>query len=151
MKKNLLPPTTKKAASHTCSKVNQDIRNKTIRCINTYKDSSEAILSQKIKKLDHEWDTERLLETNAASIVLFSSIMGYKRKKCCWFFLTGAVGFFLLQHALQGWCPPLPVIRRLGVRSAEEINQEKTVFKLIKGDFLQNNNDADALLSMAEK
>ncbi len=151
MKKEIFPPTTKKVAFHTCNKVNQDIRNKTIICINTYKDGGEAVLSDKIEKLNREWDTERILETNAASVVLLSSIMGYKRKKCCWFLLTGAVGFFLLQHALQGWCPPLPVIRKLGVRTAEEINQEKTVFKSIRGDFSGNTDDSNALLNMAEK
>lgn len=151
MNKGIFPPTTKKAAFHTCNKVNQDIRNKTICCINTYKSCGEAVLSDKIEKLNQEWDTERVLETNAASVVLLSSIMGYKKKKCCWFLLTGAVGFFLLQHALQGWCPPLPVTRKLGVRTAEEISQEKTVFKLIRGDFSGNNEDAGALLNMAEK
>lgn len=151
MKKGIIPPTTKKAAFHTCSKINQDIRNKTICCVNTYKNSGEAVLSDKIDKLNQEWDTERVLETNAASVVLLSSIMGYKKKKCCWFMLTGAIGFFLLQHALQGWCPPLPVIRKLGVRTAEEINQEKTLFKLIRGDFTGNTDDANVLLNMVEK
>lgn len=65
--------------------------------------------------------------------------------------MTGAVGFFLLQHALQGWCPPLPIIRKIGVRTAEEINQEKTVFKLIRGDFTGNTDDINALLTMTEK
>ena len=151
MNKEILPPTTKKAASHTCNKVNQDIRNKTLSCINTYKGSGEAILSDKIEKLNREWDTERVLETKAASVVLLSSIVGYKKKKCCWFLLTGAAGFFLLQHALQGWCPPLPVIRKVGVRTAEEINQEKTVFKLIRGDFSGNTDDTNTLLNMTEK
>jgi hypothetical protein len=32
---------------------------------------------------------------------------------------------FLLQHGLQGWCPPLPVLRRLGVRTQREIDAEK--------------------------
>lgn len=151
MNKEILPPTTKKAAFHTCNKVNQDIRNKTLSCINTYKDSGEAILSDKIEKLNREWDTERVLETKAASVVLLSSIVGYKKKKCCWFLLTGAAGFFLLQHALQGWCPPLPVIRKVGVRTAEEINQEKTIFKLIRGDFSGNTDDINTLLNMTEK
>lgn len=151
MNQGIFPPTAKRAAFHTCNNVNQDIKNKTIGCINTYKNSGEAVLSDKIEKLNREWDTERVLETNAASVVLLSSMMGYKKKKCCWFLLTGAVGFFLLQHALQGWCPPLPVIRKLGVRTAEEMNQEKTVFKLIRGDFSGNTEDANVLLSMAEK
>ena len=45
------------------------------------------------------------------------------------------VGAFLLQHALQGWCPPLPLLRQLGVRTAEEINEERTALKTIRGDF----------------
>lgn len=151
MNKGILPPTTKKAAFHTCNKVNQDIRNKTVCCISKYKNCGEAVLSDEIDKLNREWDTERVLETNAASVVLLSAIMGIKKKQLCWFLLTGAVGFFLLQHALQGWCPPLPLIRKLGVRTAEEINQEKTVFKLIRGDFSGNTDDTSVLLNMAEK
>ena len=57
----------------------------------------------------------------------------------------------MLQHALQGWCPPLPLVRKLGLRTAEEINQEKIIFKLIRGDFSQNTNDAEQMLNMAEK
>jgi hypothetical protein len=30
------------------------------------------------------------------------------------FVIPGLVAGFLLQHALQGWCPPVPVFRRLG-------------------------------------
>ncbi len=151
MSNNCLPPTTKKTAYHTCNKVNEDIRNKTISNIITYKDSGGAILSKKIKKLTHEWDTERVLEVNAGSMILISSIMGYKKKRSNCFLMTGAVGFFLLQHAIQGWCPPLPVIRKLGVRTAEEINHEKTVYKIKRGDFSESTNDADELLKMAEK
>ena len=52
-----------------------------------------------------------------------------------WFLLPGAVAGFLLQHAVQGWCPPLPVLRRLGVRTADEINQERFALKALRGDF----------------
>jgi len=64
---------------------------------------------------------------NAASLVLIASLLGYKRSKCCCFLMTGTIGIFLLQQALQGWRLPLPVIRRLGVRTAEKISREKTV------------------------
>ncbi len=151
MNLNILPPTTKKTAYHTCNKINNDIRNKTVGCINLYKDSGEAILTDKIGKLNQEWDTERFLEAHAACVMLISSILGYKRKKCCWFLLTGLAGFFLFWHALLGWCPLLPVIRMLGVRTAEEINNEKIVLKKIRGDFSQNTANADELLKNAEK
>lgn len=151
MNKECLPPTTKRVALNTCNKVNQEIRNKTICCIDNNKSGDEAALSDIIEKLNREWDTERALETNAASVVLLSSIIGYSMKKCCWFLLTGAVGICLLQHALQGWCPPLPIIRKMGVRTAEEINQEKTVFKWLRGDFSGSTEDTNGLLTMAEK
>jgi len=151
MNKNYIPPTTKRVSYHTCNNVNKKIRDETICCINTHKNSDETVLANKIEKLNGEWDTERFLETNAASVVLLGSIIGYKKSKCGLFLLTGAVGFFLLQHALQGWCPPLPIIRKMGVRTAEEINNEKIVFKKIRGDFSKDFDDADNLLGMAEK
>jgi hypothetical protein len=52
-----------------------------------------------------------------------------------WYALPAAVAAFLLQHALQGWCPPLPIFRRRGVRTAEEIQHERTALKALRGDF----------------
>ncbi|CAN5323809.1 hypothetical protein BH23VER1_BH23VER1_13700 [soil metagenome] len=54
-----------------------------------------------------------------------------------WIVLPMAVTAFLLQHAVQGWCPPLPLIRRLGVRTQREIEEERMALKLLRGDFKQ--------------
>lgn len=35
-------------------------------------------------------------------------------------------------HSLQGWCPPLPIIRRMGIRTAEEITKEKDALRKLK-------------------
>ena len=51
------------------------------------------------------------------------------------FVLPGIVAGFLLQHAIQGWCPPVPVFRRLGFRTAAEIDYERYALKLLRGDF----------------
>jgi hypothetical protein len=40
-----------------------------------------------------------------------------------------------LQHAVQGWCPPIPVLRRFGFRTADEINRERYALKALRGDF----------------
>ena len=40
-----------------------------------------------------------------------------------------------LQHAVQGWCPPLAVWRRLGVRTQSEIDEERYALKALRGDF----------------
>ena len=52
-----------------------------------------------------------------------------------WFVLPALVGAFLLQHAIQGWCPPVSVLRRMGVRTTREINHERFALKALRGDF----------------
>jgi hypothetical protein len=55
-----------------------------------------------------------------------------------WLLLPGLVVLpFLFQHAVQGWCPPVSVFRRLGVRTRREINGEKFALKVLRGDFDQ--------------
>jgi len=146
-----LPPTAKRVADNTAPEVNGVIRNRTIGSISAYQNCSKSLLSEKIKRLGEEWDTERVLEMGAASLVAISSVRGYRATRCGWFLLSGSVGGFLLMHALEGWCPSLPVIRNLGVRTAEEIGQEKIAFKFMRGDFLNNTKDADQLLGFIEK
>ncbi len=61
--------------------------------------------------------------------------------------LPAIVTGFLFQHAIQGWCPPLPVLRRRGFRTAEEINQERYALKALGGDFdAKGGNRLDAAL-----
>jgi hypothetical protein len=45
------------------------------------------------------------------------------------------VFFFFGQHALQGWCLPVPLLRRLGVRTQREIERERFALKALRGDF----------------
>lgn len=131
--KYIIPPTTKRVEQHTSKIINEKIEQNTIENLKRYKDASTIELSKRIKDLDREWDTERVLETNAAGIILISTILGFTVSPY-WFILIGIVSFFLLQHAIQGWCPPLPIIRRLGIRTQEEIYSEKTVIKFLIGD-----------------
>jgi hypothetical protein len=42
---------------------------------------------------------------------------------------------FLLLHGVQGWRPPVPVLRRIGVRTRSEIDREKFALKVLRGDF----------------
>lgn len=56
-------------------------------------------------------------------IGITTAILGMIHNKK-WFVLAGIASGFLLQHALQGWCPPLPVIRQLGVNHKELTTSE---------------------------
>ena len=100
-------------------------------------------IDHRLRELDEEWDVERALETAASAISLTGLVLTvFKNRK---FLLVPLVvqGFFL-QHALEGWCPPLPVLRRLGFRTADEINRERYALKAIRGDFANfESSDAD--------
>jgi hypothetical protein len=88
----------------------------------------------RLRELNAEWDIERTVGANASSLALLGLGLGatVSRK----FYLMPAVimGFFL-QHALQGWCPPIPLLRRLGVRTQYEIELERYALKALRGDF----------------
>lgn len=83
-----------------------------------------AAIEKRLRQLDHEWDIERAIEMNAAALAFAGTALGaaHDRK---WLALPLFVTGFLFQHAVQGWCPPVPVLRRLGFRTVYEIEQER--------------------------
>jgi hypothetical protein len=97
---------------------------KTQENIDHYSSLSRADIVQRILQLNREWDTERSLQLLSASNVLTGLILGLTVNKK-WFLLSGISAAFLVQHSLQGWCPPLPLLRKFGIRTANEINEEK--------------------------
>jgi hypothetical protein len=148
--KNIFPPTSQRVFLRTDPKANEDIRNQTIRNLNIFKNCNEPEVTERIRKLNQEWDTERFLEVNASMLMLLSSYLGIKSSRI-WFLLTGTIAVFMLQHAFLGWCPPLPIVRKWGVRTADEINSEKTALKVMRGDFKEEFTTAEDTLKMAEK
>jgi hypothetical protein len=148
--KNILPPTSQKVLLRTDPKINADIRNQTLRSLKIFKNCEATDITERIKNLSQEWDTERVLEVNASLLILLSSYLGIKTSRF-WFLLTGTAAAFMLQHALQGWCPPLPFIRKWGVRTADEIGVEKIALKVMRGDFQGECPNAEDALNKAEK
>jgi hypothetical protein len=102
--------------------------------IREYAGKPPGELTRRINELERERDIEQWLEMNA-SVLAFGGLalgMTVNRK---WLMLPAVVLPFLFQHALQGWCPPLPLMRRLGVRTRQEIDIEKFALKALRGDF----------------
>lgn len=122
-----LPPTHSRVAEHTSDAVNREIHEKTQRNIQYYGRHPDRI-TQRLRELEREWDIERALQTNASSLIVAGSALGFLRSKG-YFAVPLVVGSFLLQHALQGWCPPLAVLRRLGLRTTSEIEQERSALQ----------------------
>ena len=95
---------------------------------------SDSEISARIEALDREWDIERYLEVLAPSFALTGLTLGLVRNRA-WFLFPAAVLGFLVQHAIQGWCPPLAALRRMGVRTRREIDEERYALKALRGDF----------------
>jgi hypothetical protein len=147
---NKIPSTAYRVPLKTCPSLNNKIRNQTLWTLYRYKNSSKDEISKRIKQLNYEWDTERVLEANAAILILLSTVLGIKHRRC-WFALTAIVGTFLLEHALNGWCPPVPIIRKMGIRTTEEIHYEKMVLKILRGDFEGVDGNIEKMFNMALK
>lgn len=124
------------------------VRQKTDACVNVQIDrrtlenvarfaalGSEAV-DARLHDLEREWDIERILQANAAGVSIVGLVLGAATRNRRWFLLPTAVAGFLLMHAIDGWCPPVPVLRRLGFRTQREIDDERTALKALRGDFV---------------
>lgn len=92
------------------------------------------MIDRRLQELDREWDIERTLRANASTLAFTGCVLAATSDRR-WVFPPIAVTAFLFQHAVQGWCPPMPVLRRLGFRTAEEIAHERYALKALRGDF----------------
>ncbi|MDQ9170430.1 hypothetical protein Q8A64_08400 [Oxalobacteraceae bacterium R-40] len=110
--------------------LNEKIDRVTESNIQAYVNSSHATIEKRIQELDEEWDIERVLEVNASTLALTGLALGLTVNRR-WLALPAVVMAFLFQHGVQGWCPPLPVLRRLGVRTRGEIDREKYALKAL--------------------
>jgi len=130
----MLPSTVSRVPHQTAEHVNEQIRRQTEQNVAHIAAQGPGAIDRRLAELDREWDIERTLEANAATAVLIGSALGALVDRRFFAFPAVVAGFLLL-HAVQGWCPPLPLFRRAGVRTASEIDYERYSLKAIRGDF----------------
>ncbi len=135
-------------------KVNHRVREQLRETMARYETANPRELTYRLAELDQEWDTERYLQLGFSCAVLAGLALGAisDRKWRLWPALAAC---FMVQNVTQGWCPPLLVLRRLGVRTAAEINRERIAIKLVRGDFAevgaQATGGANSLLRVIEE
>src|SRR5688572_8417432 len=105
--------------AHTASEINQHIQEE-IEANQQYFRQNPELIRQRLHELDKEWDIERAIEANAGATGL-----------------TGILLFFTDRRwiiSVQGWCPPVPVLRRLGFRTSYESEQERRALSSLGGN-----------------
>jgi hypothetical protein len=125
---------TDRIRANTAPEINRRIDGRIEENVRYYSGQPRERLYERIRKLDEEWDMERLLETMASSFSLTGIVLALTIDRR-WLLVPTVVLSFLLLHAVQGWCPPVPLLRRLGVRTREEIDRERYALKALAGDF----------------
>lgn len=117
------PPSADRVHARTDPKVAERLRQCAEQSVVYHAENPDRIPGR-LAELDAEWDVERALETLSASVTIAGLALTVRRGRR-WILLPAAVQGFFLQHALQGWCPPLPVLRRMGFRTVAEIEAER--------------------------
>ena len=120
--------------SGTSDEINAELDSDAVARVRACAQAGPAALEKRIQELDQEWDIDRTLMANASTL----SLLGFAASRTVdrrWITLPGIVASFLLWHAIQGWCPPLPIFRKLGYRTRREIDAEKYALKALRGDF----------------
>ena len=123
--------------AHTSHRVNKAIRDEAKARV-AHLARHPELIPNRLRELEREWDIERALETGSATFSLTGLALGILHSRR-WLILPIAVQSFFLQHALQGWCPPLPLFRRMGFRTMREIMEEREALE----DILEEEGDAE--------
>jgi len=138
--------TTSRVTQSTSRQVNEQIRKQAEQGVQRLAGADKATLSRRLEELDYEWDVERAVETGAASAILLGLGLGTFVDRR-WYAWSAAVAGFVLLHAVQGWAPIIPFLRRRGFRTEAEIEEERMALRILRGDFHPTQ---DAMQALAE-
>jgi hypothetical protein len=127
---DLQPPQHDRIREHSSDSANQriDRERETRGAIDDALRSSEARRAR-LRELDEEWDIDRALMLNFGVVGAYSALRAMSQLRRGhiggWTLFFWVQLGFLVNHAVRGWCPPMPLFRRLGFRSAKEIAAER--------------------------
>lgn len=141
----LLSSTKYRVPEHTAEEVNFRIESDMRKRVGALAADPDAIAAR-LTALDSEWDIERAIEMNASLLAFVGTLLGFFAHPY-WLLLPALVTAFLFQHAIQGWCPPVPILRRLGFRTVYEIERERNALKAVRGDYALVNRSTDRIAS----
>lgn len=114
---------------------NNEILRATIESVEQHAAGGHRAITRRLAELDREWDIERVTMLSATIDAFATLGIGVWRGRR---WLVGGLAFLgaaMLAHVVVGQCPSLPLYRRLGFRTRDEIDYERYALKLLRGDF----------------
>lgn len=128
-----MEPSSDRARRHTARSVLRRIDEDTLDHLMEVGQKPEAA-SRRLEALDREWDVDRSIEAEAATMGLIGLALGTLVRPAL-LALPATVGAAVFLFGTTGLYPLLPVFRRLGIRTAREIERERYAVKALRGDF----------------
>jgi hypothetical protein len=116
--------------------MNHRIHARTLHDVTRYIGADPIFIDERIRELKCEWTLERTFEANIAAMGLAGVLLGLVADKR-FLALTGLASALLLQQAFQSRSAVQPLLRRVGLRTADEIHEEITALRILRGDFLE--------------
>ena len=132
------PPARDRVREHSSPAVNRRIDRRTVESLEQTAGSSIVAIGRRLRELDREWDIDRAV---MAVFAVAGSVSGgnalrraWQGRLSGWTALFGVQMSLLLYHAARGWCPPVAVLRRLGLRTRKEIEAERRALEEMLDD-----------------
>lgn len=94
--------------------------------------AGRAAIERRLTELAKEWDVDRVLMLNFATLVFAQLVAATRDRRWLWGPLVQTP--FLAMHATLGWCPPSLWFRPLGFRTRFEIQAEREALLKRLGD-----------------
>lgn len=114
---------------HTNPEINKRIHKQTDRSIAYFKQHKDEV-EERLQELEQEWSTDRIVQTMAGAMALTGAALTLATNNRRFAVMSAVSGSFLLMYSIIGWAPPIPLLRRLGLRTANEIDDERCALAL---------------------
>ncbi|MBI5545437.1 MAG: hypothetical protein HY901_16245 [Deltaproteobacteria bacterium] len=116
--------------AHTPNPINEQIDSQTRARLAEVQELGPVQVGRRLADLDREWDVDRTLMAmfpilGGTTFALGLRAITARKKGNGWLYLFGTQMAFMMLHAVAGWCPPVSVLRRLGIRTQREITLER--------------------------
>lgn len=129
----MLPDTTQRTERNTSQILERRFDEQLRGSISEYIGADRQALDRRMRELDSEWNIERVIETEAPAMIGLGIALGALSNRK-WFALSAMAASMVLLHNVQGWYPLLPIFRRMGIRTQQEIENERMALKVLRRD-----------------
>jgi hypothetical protein len=124
------PPLGDRVRAHTSRKALARIDQETKLSLDRHARGSLLAMLRRLHDLDREWDLDRWVMVGFAGAAGASAALSLwqasrRGRPGPFTAVLAAQLCFLAFHAVRGWAPPVALLRRLGVRTRQEIEAER--------------------------